>query len=116
MAKTLNDAKAKYTKYERQDIQISEDKKHITKQIDKLKKTITQTEKTISTKQKLIKESTSEIKEWNSKASNLVEPLKKEEKLLEKMFEGIKGMLFHLVRLLVRNTARSPVRNTCTLD
>lgn len=102
MAKALNDAKGKYTKFERQDIQLTEDKKHISKQLAKLQKDIATAEKTISTKQKLIKDNLEEIEECKQKAINLDEPLKKEEKVLEKMFEGIKGNLL-LFTLLIAN-------------
>lgn len=102
MAKALNDAKGKYTKFERQDIQLTEDKKHISKQLAKLQKDIATAEKTISTKQKLIKDNLEEIEECKQKAINLDEPLKKEEKVLEKMFEGIKGS-FLIFTLLIAN-------------
>lgn len=59
----------------------------------KLQKDIAAAEKTIETKKKLIKDNLEEIEECKQKAVNLDEPLKKEEKLLEKMFEGIKGSL-----------------------
>jgi hypothetical protein len=46
----------------------------------------------MTSKQKLIDESATEIEKCKAKAEHLVEPLAKEEKLLEKMFEGIKGI------------------------
>lgn len=102
MAKSLNKAKEKYTRFERQNIQIHEDSKHLKTQMKKLSSGIEKVgllrsfltlkaEQQIHQKEKALEANAKEKKTSEERAKELVEPLANAEKLLDQMYEGIKG-------------------------
>lgn len=91
LGEELKNAKSNFESFEKKDVKLQEDIKHIKTKQKKLDKTIKQEKKTLEEKKSQQKMAAEDIERFQKEIDDLTKALQKEEKKLEKMNEKLKG-------------------------
>ncbi|KAJ1673741.1 Structural maintenance of chromosomes protein 4, partial [Spiromyces aspiralis] len=91
LEKKAKEAAKELSKFEREDVQIQENRKHLKNKLKKLLKSIEKDQFEISTLKTNMENNAQDLKSGNEEIGQLEKRLKMEQKTLEEIIEGLKG-------------------------